>query len=377
MPMHSGRRHAGRRHGWLLLPLLAVAAATRVSAQDAAPDPDPRFMLWSEALDRAQREHARQLAARPQPQARLAAFLLYPPEREGTDAAPRLVSAPQALAWLDAAEALAPEDPRPAWARLLACHGEEAVCGRAQALAQLQRLEADNAAVWLLAASRSREDGERQQHLARMLEATHYATGFQALVRLQYEAWRQLPLPPRDAATQRALDRALANGLPADDEVVRGTLALIQITSHAFLALQPAMRHCAPEAVADREDGLRQACLGLLETIAADESSVIGPHLALPLLVRLSAGDPVAQAHWRERLRAHAWVYEQGATQHSALLGSADALRAYLATFASRGELAAARELMRRAGVPATPPPDWLPVHPQMRALLADGRLPD
>lgn len=264
-----------------------------------------------------------------------------------TDAVQRQVDAALALA----AE-MAPDDVEIAWLEATRCPAEATACDAGGAIERLQRLEPDNAAVWLLAGDRTGRGDEAafDRYLRRAAQASTYDTHFGVAERMLEAQMATLPLPARSREVDAYL-RARAGFGPGprlDDREVRLMLAAGQswIDMPPFARLHDACRMPQPP-------GRIATCRSVL-TRMADGNSAFPRMIATGLMTELA--DGTARPAWAERYRVTLWT----------VMGSPPTPGPELqrALF-ERGDYLAVEEWLRANG--RRMPPDWLPKDPQQR----------
>lgn len=252
---------------------------------------------WQQATDAATAAHAEALAARGTPRDLLAAVLLTPPEvTDGADDYAAVLPA-HAVSWFDAARNATPADPLVAWMEATSCPATNLGCDRDAAIARLLQVDAGNAAVHLLTLHQAHVAGDATAARAYPSETPPAPEDLQAIAAVGQ--WAALSIPP----------------------------------------LQPLAELCGDGAAADA--ALRQDCIAVLASIAGNTGMLLYPAFALDLLVRLES-----DARWREQLRRHAWLYEQGVALQPLLPDARGAVHARL--LAERGEVGAWQALLER-----------------------------
>ena len=136
----------------------------------------------------------------------------------------------------------------------------------------------------------------------------------------------------------------------------------------AIPTLQPITQRCRARVGALSADA-RTACKRIYTLLAADDSIMIGPAIALPQLVQWADGDVEREAA-RERLRQFAWVYENVMRLYQRPAPARHLPADYVDIFLRDGELAAMRHQLQANGIAGEPPAGWLPDSPEHRALL-------
>lgn len=325
---------------------------------------------WRQGFDAAMLDHAQTLAARGDARSLLAAALIAPIRYDESTGQP-LPGPVDPAVWFDAARAVRPADPLVAWLETTGCMVPRLTCDANAALARLLQVDGDNAAVQWRAINAALDGGDEiaaRTHLRLAAQASRIQPYAGELLTLLLESRNAAPLPPMDADTARVMGHIHQLDRPATNADVVAMLSAAQWAATALPAMAGVMQLCEPDR-RDPDPMLRQDCIALLAKLAADESMVIFPAIALPRLVELTHGPQ--RAAWQSQLRDHTWIIEQ---YPSALAGGADADFPY--RVAADGELEAIRHQMQDSGIPIQPPAGWLPRNPRTRALVTTGHAP-
>ena len=241
---------------------------------------------------------------------------------------------------------------------------ESTGCDRDEALHHLLRLDADNAAVWMLvmeAARRHRDEAGVEHALQRAAHAKFYDARMGTTYLHSRPALGALAPSARCLEVQtRQLEDTLGRTPNADDWADVMALAMEMAAGMpAFGALSDCDERERPLSAARR-----RACLALLSRIA-DGDTLLEQHVALRRLVLL-AGDAPGSGELRERYRQLRWLTAR--PMPSKLPPD------FFRRLWTDGELA----MLRRRAIAEgrwPPPPDWLPPDAQGRALILTGRL--
>ncbi|QWP77820.1 hypothetical protein J5226_05255 [Lysobacter sp. K5869] len=238
-----------------------------------------------------------------------------------------------------------------AWMQALDCL-EAYLCDAQAPLARAQRLEPDNAAVWLLAMDwpadrRTRpEAADTQALLARAANAPRHDDHLQAIGRETLRALRAASLPAPNPAAEAGLRRMLGAdaALPAAT-VIDASLALLadprqKPQFHTLVAACSADRALAPDAPS------RAPCLAALSRMA-DSDSLVSRETGTVLMLLLTRGGPDA-ARWHERQRRWQWLRANAALSSPALI----------LAFRERGQASVLQAELDRRGQ-GRPPPGW------------------
>ena len=333
---------------------------------------------WTKASREAIRQHLRAVAAQGDPRSLLAASMLWSGFAGLADDAPQpqVKPAQETRAWFDAARRTRPRDVLVAWIEASDCAGFSDNCDPRGALQFLLQEEPQNAAVQLLALADADKRGDRKAtdaHWQAIASASTYDPHTLEISRLLHSTMAGVEQPPLDSRLAQAMGTWFGLNRPAttQDFADIGTIALS--TALALPGFAPVTRECKVEKLVSASLNRQAECERMLELLAADESTLIGPLIGLPKLVVLSGDSPEGKA-WREQLRQLYWIYEN-AQQHMAGMTSGGPLPAEYGTwFMTEGELPAMRRLLAHYGLPMQAPAGWLPREPRYRALVSTGR---
>ncbi len=323
---------------------------------------------WMRRYRLALETHLPVAAARGTPRELLAAALMLP-AREDAGVEAGTWMAPEARGWLEAADRADPRDVLVDWALANVCMSQDAPCDRERLLRSLLQQDPDNAEIRLRALADAAHKGDAQaaeRHWRAATEATVHRSRFLELGRLLRDIQREVPLPPLDARLAHAHGVWMGLGRPAEVEDMADAFVIAMLAAVAMPAMAEVTRRC--EARAIREDAVRRAeCIRVFTLLAADESTLLGPMVALPRLVELTEGEP-GNAGWRARLRRIRWIHESALAR---MLPSgpdqAPLPKGYADWFIDEGEPAAMRWLLQAQGIPPEPPQDWQPRDQAMR----------
>ncbi|MBW3550736.1 MAG: hypothetical protein KY442_07905 [Proteobacteria bacterium] len=335
------------------------------------PDAQAEIRQWHRDNVAAIGQQVRGLMTLQDPRDQLAAALLAPTyQLEGGEAAGEWTTDAATTAFA-AARRLGPDDPLVAWMEALDCPGAKAAagCDPQAALQRLQRLEPDNAAVWLQQLQDGLDEPEVERILSRAAAAPGYQLPLGELGLLLYHSLDQAVVPPISPglAAAMALDMGLARPVGRRDMAAIHAMALTTaVALPAYARLQHA---CIAEDDVPPPARRRPACIEIYTRMAQDPL-LISQTVALSSLARLTAEAPDG-AHWRERLRGLHWLWPQGLE-----LVNAQAPADYILTSWRDGEMAALKGVLAAAGSPLAPPHGWLPENERLRSLITTGRPP-
>jgi hypothetical protein len=327
---------------------------------------------WHRSSAEAIRLHLRSVAAQGDARSLLAAALLWPSDADALEhGGPAVRPAQEQRAWFEAARKARPRDRLVAWVDLVSCGMSGDACDNEAAMAYLLAEDGDNAAIRLIAAdlAQRRNDTEAlERHWRAAAAASAYAPYSLELKQLLYAAMERAQQPAISSRLAAAQGAEVGLGRPMRAADWNTVWSLVH-SAAALPSYTLPSRRCGAEALANASVEEEAHCERIMALMAEDRDVVIGPMIGLKNLARMYAGSGDG-AHWRERLRALYWVYENAGR----LLAGSPANAADPGEFAlwsmSEGELAAMERLLAHNGLPLAPPPGWLPGREDLRALI-------
>ena len=354
----------------------AVEAICTAEAARPRHDPETEAALqqWQQAHLGAIGRHVRTLMASGDPHDLLAAALIAPSAGGPLSGEAFEWISDGATAAFAAARRLGPDDRLVAWLEAVDCPRAAAGsgCDPQAALVRLQRLEPDNAAVWIFAleaAVANADEASIDRLLARAAAASRYGIPFAGIGLLVTRTLLEVDSPPMTPPVAQAVGLDFGLGRAASAQDVAGVGAMAIAAAVALPAYQPLQGLCIGQDGKPPLARRSPACIAIYTHMAQD-GLLTSQSIALTNLVRLTA-DSVAGTQWRERLRQMHWIRGQGAKAMGVGIPEG-----YLQSVWRLGELPAIEAMLRAAGVPTTPPPGWLPDEERLRALIAPGRPP-
>lgn len=373
-------RKAGQVGLWLALVVAAWIPVSAMAQEGMFADGPPQLAsdepglaaastAWHDAWRVSVETHLRTVAARGTPRDLLVAGWLWPVEDdEARIEAANSFFRPQARAWIQAAhDGARGDDVLVDWTLLDACVMVGATCDRAVLLQRLLAADPDNAEILLTAYQDAleREDAAAaERYWQAASQGKRYYSRINELGSLMVQVLRQAHAPAMDPALATALGKDLRLGRSAKPDDMANMAVMSLNAAIAMPTLRAITQRCTAH-VGRLPANTLAACRRLYALLAADESTLMGPLIALPRLVEW-ADTPTDRAAARERLRRVAWVFESAMRPPSGRRLSTD----YFDRFLRDGELAAMRHQLQVDGSATEPPAGWLPENPEWRALL-------
>ena len=338
------------------------------------PETEAALQQWQQANLGAIRRHVRTLMASRDPRDQVAAALIAPSAGEPLSGEEFSWTTEEATTAFAAARRLGPDDRLVAWLEVFDCPRARtgSGCDPQAALERLQRLEPDNAAVWLPALEAAVADADEasiDRLLSRAAAASRHGVPFSEIGLLLTRTLLDVDSPAMTSQVAQALGEDFAIGRAANAEDMAGVHAMAIASAVALPAHQPLQRLCVgPDGKPPRATRL-PSCIAIYADMAQD-GLLLSQTVALTSLARLTA-DSAPGAQWRERLRHMHWIRSEGTKAMGVGIPEG-----YLKSVWRLGELPAMEEMLRAAGVPTTPPPGWLPDDERLRALITTGGVP-
>lgn len=360
----------------------APASSQQRLAESQRLENDPQVKrageAWNKASREAIRQHLRAVAAQGDPRSLLAASMLWSGFGGPVDDAPQLQAKPaqETRAWFDAARRARSRDVLVAWIEASDCGGLSDNCDPREALQFLLQAEPQNAAVLILALADADKHGDRKAadgYWQAIASASTYDAHTLEIGRLLHATMAGVELPPLDPRVARVMGVQFGLNRPATVQDFAEVGVIGMWAALALPGFAPVTRECKVEKLVSASLNRQAECERILELLAADESTLIGPLIGLPKLVVLSGDSPEGKA-WREQLRQLYWIYEN-AQQHMMGMAPGEPPPAEYGTwFMTEGELPAMRRLLAHYGLPIQAPAGWLPRERRYRALVSTGR---
>ena len=335
---------------------------------------------WTQASREATRQHLRAVAAQGDARSLLAASMLWSGFGGLADDGPQLQAKPaqETRAWFDAARRAHPRDVLVAWIEASDCNGLSDNCNAREALQFLLQAEPRNAAVQLQALSAAEKRGDRKAvdgYWQAAAAASIYDSHTLEIGRLLHATMAGVEQPPLEPRLAKAMGVWFALDRPATAQDFADVGLIGMSVALAMPGLLPVTRECTAGKLAAASLERQAECERVLELLAADESTLLAPMIALPKLVELSTDSAEGKA-WREQLRQFYWVYENMQQRLPGLSPGGPLPAGYGTWFMTEGELSAMHKALAHYRVPQQAPAGWLPRTPRYRALVSTGREP-
>lgn len=309
----------------------------------AAPPPEPAGPSpEQQRFDQFRRDLVSLLALRAEPDLLVAAAELAYPDGEAKDRSAGLKSP----ALIKRAQKFGPDQALVWWVSTFLCSDKPSPC-RAEAVAALQKVAPDNAAVWLPALHAAKDPGQARALLASMAQAPRFDDFWSAGVLAVYRAAQTLPVPAE----------VLGHGLNA----VAARINLATGVGGGFLPnYSRLLEMCRSGEGAD--EALVSDCLAvarLLENGSSFTTQAAGFAIEDALLPAGTARDVL-----RVRQRASQWQKQQF-LELSARFTRDEALAASYVELLGKQQAGTpvVVEFLRSQKVSTEPPPGWQPAH--------------
>lgn len=265
------------------------------------------------------------------------------------------------MALLDRALAAAPDDALVQWIGLTQSNRVAQSATTREAIVQtLERLEPDNAAVWmeaLMLASQHKDPAAIDAALARMAASVRSDEHFSDLIKVQLDVFKRYPWPDEYFVLVEKQNPDLSSR--SIKETAPYTYAVVITAAFALPAYQSLTRACTVNPTTGENATRAKDCASIGRLMVAHGTTLIANRMGASVL-RLSRtfnDDDV------ERARKQDWIRQQKTT----LYGSPTAEPTSREVIANMNdwietgsELESMRRAVARAGKPLTPPADWV-----------------
>lgn len=348
------RLRARLRRGWLALPLLAAACGA--CAQD-----DALQQLEGAMADYAARA-SEMLAASESPRERWFAGLMLAGEAMRGDPAQSEARSERARALMEAALADGEDDPTLLFWAILdpplreTGDGDALAQARLRLAARLQELEPGNAVVWLGTLPPRDTPGAIPaaiESLRKAAAAERFDTHFAGSMRELLAAYARVPPPENWPDTS---DLSGWQGVEREDV---GVIMAVGVAAAMAMPYLMAIKQWCDAG--DGEQPWLDDCRTLAQHMVEDSDSIVPHSLGLALIARLYPQDSAQARAAQVRRRELAWLVERGLQRVGP--GQPVPFRVWREAWqaADASELTVARALLAHQGLPAQPPPDFVP----------------
>ncbi|MDE1960668.1 MAG: hypothetical protein KGH80_03645 [Xanthomonadaceae bacterium] len=333
-----------------LFALIAAPAFAQPFAPDAGKAPPSPEMPPAQVLAQFHHDEINLLALRADAHSLLAAALMA--QTDANDPArPKPLQTPALLA---RAQKATDADALVWWvSAALECRGKVKSCPREETLAQLEKADPSNAAVWLWVLHRGQQTGVKattRAALTSAAQAARFDDYFGSLAAVLYQAAGILPV---EENILRASNQPGVS--PAGFKLTSAASVAIALPHPYLDALNAACKDAATDA------GLAQDCVAVAQKLA-DSGSLFARGFGLRLLLQLipdGAAHDVAAA----RLRTLAWRMQHIGELGARLADDSRVTGTYMQALSASGrESDAVDAVLHAQGVALEPPADWQPV---------------
>jgi len=293
------------------------------TAESAETDGDPRHLLTASALVQ---------------QAAIAASLF--------DFKQDLSLELRRAALVERALATGPNDPLVLWAASVQpCDKSAEEC--ASALHRLEEVDADNAAVWLLAMDRAQRSGDAASARTAISRAALSRRHDDFLWSYDLAFLQVVLAGPAVPSQENSKDAQMLAKVAMS---LRAPLGQVSLPFETFA------QTCMPKGVPAADPSLRADCLAVAKILAAGDGSQISWRLGLSVCEKLDTDvDKVTKC--RKGLRNSDWLDSKRSTAFSALADASTGGQQLVRLMTqAKNEVAFDRSLLAQAGIPAEPP---------------------
>jgi hypothetical protein len=336
---------------WILFLFALTGAPTyaqMLAPQSDAAAPSPE-MPPEQRLAQFRHDQINLLALRGDVHSLLAAALMAAPDAD-EKSRPAALKTPSLLA---RARKIGADDPLVWWVSAgVECHAATKTCPATETLQELEKTDAQNAAVWALAyahAQQAHEDTTARAALTSAAQSAQYDDHFGALVAMVDDA---------------------AGILPVSEEILRASgqggvsIEGYKLTQSAGVAAslpQPGLRAIVEGCKdAANDAALAADCVAIAQKIA-DSGSLITRGYGVKLLMQILPSGSQQDAA-KARARALAWQTQRISELGGRLADDSHLTHLYLDALAQRGqEIDAVQAVLHNQGVASEPPGDWKP----------------
>ena len=329
--------------------LITAPAFAQPFAPDAGKAPPSPEMPPPQVLAQFHHDEINLLALRGDAHSLLAAALMAQADA-GDPSRPRVL---QTQALLARAQKAADTDALVWWvSAALECRGRIKSCPQEETLAQLEKADPANAAVWLWALQRGQRTGAKttaRAALTSAAQAARFDNYFGSLITVLYQAAGILPVE------ENVLRASNQSGVsPAGFKLTYAASIAIAVPHPYMDALDAACKDSATDA------GLAQDCVAVAQKLV-DGGSLIARGFGLRLLLQLIP-DGAARDAAAARARTLAWRMQRIGELGARLADDSRVTGIYTQSLSASGrESDAVDAVLHSQGVALEPPADWQP----------------
>lgn len=243
------------------------------------------------------------------------------------------------------------------WRMATDCAGDFRHCDRAAAILELQRIDANNGAVWFLPAPWSEADTDRR--LRQIAASPRFDTYFAEWLRRYLTALERLPLPRgfRDPDSP-------SHGIAPSEAQLRFTWAMGMAQTDLLPGLSGLSRACRESASTKLAPERKSLCIAALRRMMANADLYLVQQVAAKRLAALLTGparEEVVRARRRAAWQFAAWQESDGADGGTDAAADARRFDARMAAWREPGatELDVMRSRLLAAGIAREPPAGW------------------
>lgn len=332
-----------------LLTLLATSAFAQPFAPDAGNPPPSPEMPPAQVLAQFHHDEINLLALRGDAHSLLAAALMAQADA-GDAARPKVLQTPALLA---RAQKASDADALVWWVTAaLDCGGKAKSCPREESLAQMEKLDAGNAAAWLWALHRAQQTGNTataRAALTSAAQATQFDDHFGALTAVLYDAAGILPI---EETILRASDQP---GVSPSGFKLTYAAGIAVALPHPYLDALGAICRKSPD-----DAGIAADCIAVAQKMA-DCGSLFARSAGLQLLLALTPAGGTHDAA-SAQARTLAWRMRGIGGVADRLTNDSRVTGIYVQNLRAGGrESDAVDAVLHSQNLPLEPPADWQP----------------
>ncbi len=353
-------------YGALLLGGITLAVATLAGNSNRLDTSAERNKTGDLKHSVLTQQFAHQLASKNEARNLLVASILIGSGKALMPASRQKTNEGLAAQWMRSAIEAGQSDVLIAWYEATHCFGDK-VCNAGSAIARLEKLDPENAAVHLLAlnyAQLGNDQADMDATFLRAVNSRYYNSYYHEYAKATYLSMAGWQPEKNDAERE---DDAKNWGLdkPPSDEDYRKIQALGMALAFPLPGFQSFTNYCdGSKKGLDR----KEACIKLFEMIRNDNTA-ISKAVALSMLSKLTVGHPKGP-QFREELRQHYWMREN---QNKLNKMRPEYDSSYIQQWPHLTEWESLIVDMRKAEIPLTAPESWMPFDPGQRSRVLTG----